>query len=692
MSASRIYEDDLISTSDGDVLYNGARYIYKKGNIPFTINNFIAYKMYEAADVNVPTSFLVYRVTDDSIAGILLSYSDGRTATIFFRRLFTPDVIHNYKIVQNSIEKDLVIHALFSNMDAAKPDNYFIFKISDGYDYYNPCVIDVGGSLFYNADGTLKETRQFSPFHVHEIKEIPLYSSLQSVKFYERLTDEAIRRTSVCDRWSTINKTKIVEVLDTYSDILRLLPRGDNLRKILTERMIQIDEYCGLVSLSPNQIALKKDGIRTELLEDVIRPLLFRGIRKPVAVRNIERVNLEGRILHGTETSLLPTTPVGISLNRSAESDRIRHSLFMRHVDPAIDRWLLAQTDYIAGLSQRDFGILKSYTRVGDELVNNYCRGTLTGDISDLFSRAAKYDQNPLAYSFYDQFQTYSKRGLISMPRRKEDLLSKDSLNLPLIYDIFQNNLGFFGNASNTWPLVEQYKQELVRIISAAPKQPHAFTVFRGFKSESYLRSLSFTNVDFLSTSISPETAVTYFTKRVNNISETVPTKYYCCVYELEVKRNVPCIYMQSISDFPNEFEILIIPGMKSELGKDIFIKKYIPTAKTLNDVLAPSDEFVSVVEGIVHRPSTISYSRGESFEGPVYRPFIKVSTKYRYTLREKEKEKEKEEKENNISNKKEIRTKIQNWKTLRRKRSELKGKLSTLYENINNLRETELF
>jgi hypothetical protein len=63
------------------------------------------------------------------------------------------------------------------------------------------------------------------------------------------------------------------------------------------------------------------------------------------------------------------------------------------------------------------------------------------------------------------------------------------------------------------------------------------------------------------------------FTKEYEDKSGRLKTKFNCCVYEMNINKKVPCMYMQFFSNYANEFEVLVPPGMEVKLGKEVRVK-----------------------------------------------------------------------------------------------------------------------
>lgn len=348
------------------------------------------------------------------------------------------------------------------------------------------------------------------------------------------------------------------------------------------------------------------------------------------------------------DKGLYPSTRFTIIQNETPLARSLRSKVVAMPEDPAIAEWLHRQVEYIEGLTPREFNILTSYTRNGDIIVNEYLRRRLVGDLTGLIQAMIRvdttYPDRPVAlgYSLYDQYPELVRSGKITAPvglGRKADLLipsegSRDSrssgsseefLDMDLLRDIIEHNIEFFGRAENILPLVEQYYKELQAIIEKAPRAPHAFRVFRGIKSENHLSGLTFETVDFLSTSLAPDKAVVSFTNVMTDPERLVTRTYHCCLYEIDVSPAVPCIYMQPVSQFSDEFEVLLAPGVAVTLESTVHLKRFIDPARSVTPAKLGKRELfeqleskyggtmVSVVEGIIGKAArkAVGLSRG---------------------------------------------------------------------------------
>jgi hypothetical protein len=252
----------------------------------------------------------------------------------------------------------------------------------------------------------------------------------------------------------------------------------------------------------------------------------------------------------------------------------IRNKFLISDASPAKYEWIQRQQKYTDSLSERDKTILSSYSYHGDKLINGYCRGNLSNDDiahlldADLksFGVSETTDMLLLAYFLYDQYDLFSKR--VELPPKSQLLQVKKPRYTSPMYVCFTKYFTFFTNIRNIATLLEQYKRELIRIISKSPKLTKPLVVYRGFQHEKHITSSTFVNNDFMSTSIDPNVSF--------NFAE-ITGVVYGGVYEITIDTNVPCIYLENSTLIRGEFEVLIPPGMTIALDDTIYYKIVLP-------------------------------------------------------------------------------------------------------------------
>ena len=254
--------------------------------------------------------------------------------------------------------------------------------------------------------------------------------------------------------------------------------------------------------------------------------------------------------------------------------------------------WVNRQKQYIENLHPAEISIIKSYSKFGDRLINNYLRGTLQ-DCKDLILLMIRESSTPvLSYLLLIKLEDY--RTLLPVPTHDEfmkEFKVEDSMELLMAEDedavdfeidkqqdeyyvreltrFIRKNIEFFRQPSNLGPLIDFFKSELIRLISSAPRLENPVTVYRGFKSEEHMEGLAFSNMDFISTSLDLDAAIGFSLVRTRS---SVP-QIWGGVYELKIHPSTACIYMETNTCYRGEFEILIMPGMNFKLDSKIYFK-----------------------------------------------------------------------------------------------------------------------
>lgn len=629
------------STGARIVSFRGQTYIYKRGPVEHIVNEFVAFLLYSAAGVSVPHVTLVYNTLADNIPmGILLEYITGVSVA---------DALGSMTALQWSrviaaLQRDMVIHALFANWDAINSENHMIPAV-DRWD--SPVAIDLGGALFFRAMGEPKADRDFMSGSVLELRTIPEYSAETRSKIYEALSNVELMRTIVCSRWTSVSAERILATIDALKPFLRYLPRGEELRSIIESRCAYITRMCS--TNTPLSATINHSTLEKSLLKEMVRPVMRRR-RLSTSKQNIrsadfENVSFPAIMSNAKKERISPvdeedeyyfgnfyknnTSSINSEQNYPHPSFTIKDGgpvaniLLAMRSGSRIKAWMKAQTDYIFDtLSIRERDILISYTRTGDVLVNNYLRGLLPSDMTTMLERTLEAESNnermlrpvPLAYAIYDRYPMLVRDKKIKIADwgtgYPSDLLDEGNrsgtiLSMDKVRHLIRINMGFFGQRVNAIEFLELYYQDLRRIFERAPRLPEKLTVFRGIKSEKYLRGLTFRTPDFLSTSVSPDSALTHFTEVISDNRDIMKESYHCCVYELNVTESVPCMYLQAISQFQSEYEVLIAPGAMVTLSDTVRIKYNLPITegvKTIEDIrrkiLTGGARRVAVIEG----------------------------------------------------------------------------------------------
>lgn len=198
--------------------------------------------------------------------------------------------------------------------------------------------------------------------------------------------------------------------------------------------------------------------------------------------------------------------------------------------------WIEEQLKYVNTLSEGKRKILYSYTKYGDVLINNLLRDTLTDE---------------LLGNMIDAIQ--------------------QNIQHPLLVDNILN----FDTKQSIIESIKRYALELKQIIIDAPKLKIPIKVFRGIKEDKHITNLNKRNNNgFLSTTL-------YLPSTEMFMGEE------CCLLEITISPEVPCLFIAPISKEPGEFEILIDNSFKLTVINRT-VKKYmdIPNITTMNNAL----------------------------------------------------------------------------------------------------------
>lgn len=188
--------------------------------------------------------------------------------------------------------------------------------------------------------------------------------------------------------------------------------------------------------------------------------------------------------------------------------------------------WMERQIAYIDSLNDRQKHMIYAYTIYGDELMNQHLRGTLTQQRAELIiHRAQQNNENPLKYQHHD------RTGRM---------------------DIDEEYM------TNLMEYVPLFTEEFTQIIHNAPKLTRQICVFRGIRDGQFIVNHVFQNQrgveyfhykDFISTSFYLPSAVNFMDPEGD-----------CCLMELILEPNVPCLLTAHVSRRRGEYEITIAP------------------------------------------------------------------------------------------------------------------------------------
>ena len=255
------------------VSYKDTLYVYKTGlSVQHAINEYIAFKVYKLADVRVPDVFLVYDIKD--ITGILIEYINGEIPMKIRGR-----TAEENEQIKTAIQNDYVVHALFANWDAKNYENYIVPKQPNGsYNYTKLYVIDLGGALFFRAQGEPKGDA-FTKKTVPNIHTLAEFSGKSRAKYFANLMDPDIKFKTVCERWKTIHRTRILDFLQSPFIVSLLATHSMSpLFPIIAGRIHAINVWCTTEkAVKPEKAAkAKTKKVKTNAYPIPRRPKTFK--------------------------------------------------------------------------------------------------------------------------------------------------------------------------------------------------------------------------------------------------------------------------------------------------------------------------------------------------------------------------------------------------------------------------------
>jgi len=177
-----------------------------------------------------------------------------------------------------------------------------------------------------------------------------------------------------------------------------------------------------------------------------------------------------------------------------------------------------------------------------------------------------------LGFFIYDQYDFYASR--MALPHKDSLITPRGTVDVFILSQLIARNLEFMRVPANIATLLIQYKEELTRIIEAAPRLPNPLIVYRGFQDEGYLTGLKYINPDFISTSVSLDAALNFSQLRYDMYPKRhFGSRFLGGVYEITLGPTIPCIYMEPITQCEDEFEILLPPGLQFSFDSKIHYK-----------------------------------------------------------------------------------------------------------------------
>lgn len=201
--------------------------------------------------------------------------------------------------------------------------------------------------------------------------------------------------------------------------------------------------------------------------------------------------------------------------------------------------------EFLSRLSKRELIILSGYTHQGDQLTNLFLR------------------KDPELKQYVEKILSGRKKGSIPIHYQLLDRLPSIEQTEKGLKNWLVDNAGTTQLYALVYESIEQYVRELKDIFAKAPELKKETVVYRGTKTFYYKREGSdiFTNIDFISTSFNPMIGINF-------------TENDCCFTQFRLKGNTRAIFIEPVSQHPDEFELLIPPGHNFKILKNR-IKKY---------------------------------------------------------------------------------------------------------------------
>jgi hypothetical protein len=217
--------------------------------------------------------------------------------------------------------------------------------------------------------------------------------------------------------------------------------------------------------------------------------------------------------------------------------DRTKHDTLLYQDDSLDLFWFKKQALFIDGLTDREVFLLKSYTRNGDEVINS------------LFKKNSK-ELVPELMRIVKKLQTPRIDGV-------ERINIFDPVKLTTI------------TTSNVISIAVKYANEVFAIFKKAPPIENPMRVFRGLTPADGEETLTvFPLRGITSTTYNPMGHVLDTYTRNNsylnklNIKPQLPLLSNCCVYDMVLRPGVRAIWLEPITEFNGEQEIVLLPSI----------------------------------------------------------------------------------------------------------------------------------
>jgi hypothetical protein len=297
------------------------------------------------------------------------------------------------------------------------------------------------------------------------------------------------------------------------------------------------------------------------------------------------------------------------------------HDDFLIQNKTVSKEWFRKQYDFIRGLSQGEIDTLRSYTKRGDFFFNTFLRSRIDKNRAITKRHRRKRFLATVRNFFH---RTHEEKRLIRIFMQNIDqYLKQDPRSLDFLL-----NPGETITKNNVLELVAGYVARLRAIVEKAPTVTQEMRLFRGIdppyeeddeKKNASKMFLPLPSNGMISTTYNPNTstfgnyfsigAATYPTFRSS--SRSVHEEAHCCCVELILHKGVKCIWIEPLSEFYNENEVILLGDIVQISYRYPVKKEYgiIENGRLDDSSVKPIITYVADVRPIVGRKFTMRSS-----------------------------------------------------------------------------------
>jgi hypothetical protein len=231
--------------------------------------------------------------------------------------------------------------------------------------------------------------------------------------------------------------------------------------------------------------------------------------------------------------------------------DRTKHDSLLYQDDSLDFSWFSNQAKFIDGLTDRETFLLKTYTRNGDEVINSLFK--LKGrELVDTLMKTVTHLKTP------------DRKG-------KPRVNIFDPVKLETI------------TPANVVTISSKYANEVISIFNKAPPVENTLRVFRGLRPNNDdgkltvfpLRGITSTTYNPMDKVLTTYSDMHDVVKGIDNKGKSLPPN--CCVYDMILRRGVKAIWLEPITEFPGEQEIVLLPTLIQASYSHPKLKTYYP-------------------------------------------------------------------------------------------------------------------